>query len=331
MWEADTGELVRRFEGHQRSITGLQLSHDEQRLITYSMDQTLRLWDVETGDELLVLTDPVHEDAWLWTVAESADGTRLYATQRISWDSDDNSFVVWEASSQAQADEWIRAKQADEGKWTSMEPAVTRRTTERRDKAEAAREAMEEKEDEVILADPRTITNWLFLGPVPIEGDDWKAALDAQQITEEGQLRPRGNQVLAVRDTELTWKAVKQSEAYLKPNSVLGEETKNSVAYAVCYLHSDGPRENVKLNLGHLSSRNWHYEGGAKVYFNGEEVYPAGARGVSPVVDLEAGSHSIVLKLVVGDESDWPVRMGVSDADTKLKVPGVRFSLDPGE
>ena len=331
MWEADTGELVRSFEGHQGAMTGLQLSRDEQRLITYSMDQTLRLWDVETGDELLVLTDPVHERAWVWTVAESADGTRLYATQRRHRGSEDNRFIVWEASSRAQADEWMRANQADEVKWASVEPAVTSRTTERRDEAEAALKAMEETEDEEILTDPRTITNWLFLGAVPIESGGWKTALDAQQIPEEGQLRPRGNQVLTVRDAELTWKAVKQSEAFLEPNSVLGEEKRNSVAYAVCYLHSDESRKKVKLNLGHLSSSQWMYEGGAKIYFNGEEVYPAGARGVSPVVDLEAGNNAIVLKLVVGDEESWPVRMGVADADTRRKVPGVRFSLDPGE
>ena len=331
MWEADTGALVRSFEGHRGVMTGLQLSRDEQRLITYSMDQTLRLWDVETGDELLVLTDPVHSGIFLWTVAESADGTRLYATHRRARGSDKNCFVVWEASSQAQAGEWMRAKKADEAKWTALEPEVTRRTTERRDEAEATLEAMEENEDELILADPRTITNWLFLGPVPIEPGGWKAALDAQQIPGEGQLKPRGNQVLSVRDAELTWTAVKQSEEFLKPNSVLDEETKNSVAYAVCYLHSEEQRENVKLNLGHLSSRRWHYEGGAKVYFNGKEVYPAGARGVSPVVGLKAGSNAIVLKLVVGDEESWPVRMGVADADTRRKVDGVRFSLDPGE
>ncbi len=51
-WDLDTRQLVRRFEGHSAAVTGLALLPGEKRLLSTSHDGTLRLWDLETGQEL---------------------------------------------------------------------------------------------------------------------------------------------------------------------------------------------------------------------------------------------------------------------------------------
>jgi len=48
---ADTG-LVCRFEGHTRAVRALAFSHDGSKILSGSEDQSVRVWDVETGTEL---------------------------------------------------------------------------------------------------------------------------------------------------------------------------------------------------------------------------------------------------------------------------------------
>ena len=57
-----------------RSVLSVAFSPDGRRLATSSEDQTVRLWDVETGQEVLSLRG--HTDI-VPTVAFSPDGSRL--------------------------------------------------------------------------------------------------------------------------------------------------------------------------------------------------------------------------------------------------------------
>ncbi len=50
-WHLTTGEEIRRFEGHINQITGLAFISDGSMLLS-SADHSLRLWDLETGQEL---------------------------------------------------------------------------------------------------------------------------------------------------------------------------------------------------------------------------------------------------------------------------------------
>lgn len=52
LWDLETGEEVRRFEGHNDEVTTVTFNPSGERLLTGSTDRTMRLWDVETGDQI---------------------------------------------------------------------------------------------------------------------------------------------------------------------------------------------------------------------------------------------------------------------------------------
>ena len=65
----ETGAELRRFEGHEDWVTAVALLADGRRALSGSHDQTLRLWDLETGACLAVFT----ADAAITAVAVARD------------------------------------------------------------------------------------------------------------------------------------------------------------------------------------------------------------------------------------------------------------------
>lgn len=87
--EALTDLVVQEFEGHTDGIVFADWSPDGIRLATASFDQTVRVWDVKTGEALVVFaghTSGVFDVDW------SPDGTRL-----VSGDTAGN-VLVWDAN-----------------------------------------------------------------------------------------------------------------------------------------------------------------------------------------------------------------------------------------
>ncbi len=79
LWNARTGQEIRRFKGHAKVVRSVALSPDGALLLTGSADKTARLWDTFSGRELLQLkghTQPVTaaafslDGAWLATGSE---------------------------------------------------------------------------------------------------------------------------------------------------------------------------------------------------------------------------------------------------------------------
>lgn len=52
LWYGDTGARAGTYEGHNGAVWTCYISHDSDRLVTGSADQTVRLWELATGAEL---------------------------------------------------------------------------------------------------------------------------------------------------------------------------------------------------------------------------------------------------------------------------------------
>jgi hypothetical protein len=52
LWNVETGESVRDFQGHQRPVHAAAFTPNGQRIVSVSEDRTLRIWDAALGSEL---------------------------------------------------------------------------------------------------------------------------------------------------------------------------------------------------------------------------------------------------------------------------------------
>lgn len=90
LWDANTGNAIRDFEGHSDAVTDIAFSPDGKYVLTASNDTTARLWDVKTGAPLHIFAG--HTGA-LWQAAFSPDGKEI-ATASEDWTA-----RIWDASS----------------------------------------------------------------------------------------------------------------------------------------------------------------------------------------------------------------------------------------
>lgn len=51
-WEIDAGRIIRRWHGHDHTVLGLAFLPDGKRAVSGSFDNTIRLWDLEHGQEI---------------------------------------------------------------------------------------------------------------------------------------------------------------------------------------------------------------------------------------------------------------------------------------
>ena len=82
LWNAHTGQEIRRFSGHGEVVRATALSPDGGQLLTGSVDNSARLWDTRSGEQLLHLqghTGAITAAAWPagrnWLVTGSEDMT----------------------------------------------------------------------------------------------------------------------------------------------------------------------------------------------------------------------------------------------------------------
>jgi WD40 repeat protein/serine/threonine protein kinase len=88
VWDAGSGAKLRYFKGQIGSIWSLTLTPDGQRIVIRGGDGTARVWDVQSGRELLCLKGLIGPGS----VAVSADGRRIVAGGQ------EGTVKVWDAT-----------------------------------------------------------------------------------------------------------------------------------------------------------------------------------------------------------------------------------------
>ncbi len=112
LWDVKSGKQIRIFgpddpdteaiEGHSQLVATTTFSPDENYILSSGYDNTICLWDAETGELLRIFgpDDPdtqaieghvdIDENYWVWTVAFSSDGKTFYSGAAdqtiIRWD-----------------------------------------------------------------------------------------------------------------------------------------------------------------------------------------------------------------------------------------------------
>ena len=81
------GSLLYTLEGHTDTVTSVALSEDGKRAVSASGDETLKIWDMETGEEIRTLKG---HTAWVTSVALSVDGKRAVSA------SNDSTLKIWD-------------------------------------------------------------------------------------------------------------------------------------------------------------------------------------------------------------------------------------------
>jgi hypothetical protein len=163
-------------------------------------------------------------------------------------------------------------------------------------------------------------------GPYPAqERPSGADGLGEEQIKDEAKLEPKDGDKVKVGDKELTWKKHTTPEHLVDFNAILGSQTEDSVAYAVCYVVAAEEMKNVKMKTGSDDQ--------LKVYLNGKKAFeftePRGADKDQDTTDvtLKKGVNALVCK-VVNEKGGWELCVRFVDKDDK-PVKGLTILLEP--
>jgi hypothetical protein len=175
--------------------------------------------------------------------------------------------------------------------------------------------------------DEGAIKRWLILAPIALAtGQSGAEGVDTEQIRGEGRLRPKAGEGTVLVSGELKWQALAQEDYVIDFNVILGRETPECVAYAVCYLQSEAEQRRLQILVGSDDQ--------AKVYLNGQQIHKhAFLRGFVadqdsvPDIALNAGLNVLVFK-VVNEIGAWQGSIRFTDAQGN-PARGIRVSLDP--
>jgi hypothetical protein len=173
------------------------------------------------------------------------------------------------------------------------------------------------------LNDEGFITTWLLLAPIPLEkGQSGADALNKEQLKNEAKLQPKAGDKVKVGGKELVWKMYRAKDYYFDVNTYLGQQTEDSVGYAVCYIHTDAELKDITLKAGSDDQ--------AKVYLNGKEVLkqeedrPLEPDEDSTAVTLQKGVNVLVFK-VINEKEDWSGCARFLDKDGKV-IKGLKVT-----
>jgi WD40 repeat protein len=84
-----SGILEQTYLGHQNFVTSIAWSPDGTRIVSGASDQTIRMWDAATGNQVMLLEQPTNTAI---IVSYSPDGNTILAS------SDNGTAILWDAS-----------------------------------------------------------------------------------------------------------------------------------------------------------------------------------------------------------------------------------------
>jgi WD40 repeat protein len=67
LWDLETGAQLRRFEGHEGTVSSVRVLTGGRHALSAASDKTLRLWDLNIGAELARLTFDALTRALAWS------------------------------------------------------------------------------------------------------------------------------------------------------------------------------------------------------------------------------------------------------------------------
>jgi tRNA A-37 threonylcarbamoyl transferase component Bud32 len=87
VWDLETRKHIWTFKGHSRPVFSLAMSRDGKRLFSASRDNSIKIWDLETGKErlsiqLLRVLPPVARQMWLEPAGLTPDGRRVVMSRQ---------------------------------------------------------------------------------------------------------------------------------------------------------------------------------------------------------------------------------------------------------
>ncbi|KAH8795910.1 WD40-repeat-containing domain protein [Flagelloscypha sp. PMI_526] len=90
IWDADSGELVAKLDGHGALVSSVAFSPDCRHVVSGSRDKSSRIWDAESSQQVAKIDG---HGSWVLSVAFSPDGKHVVSGSR------DNSVCIWNAKS----------------------------------------------------------------------------------------------------------------------------------------------------------------------------------------------------------------------------------------